>query len=132
MAASQTTAATNTAATSLLIYDGDCGFCTQAARKFVVLGSGLVTTAPWQTLQLADYGLTEHDCSQAAFFVAGDDVHRGAAAVAYGLKACPRPWSLLGTALAVPPLSWLSRAIYPMVARYRHKLPGATDACRIG
>ncbi|MGH9170291.1 MAG: hypothetical protein ACRD0Z_05400, partial [Acidimicrobiales bacterium] len=36
-----------------------------------------------------------------------------------------------GRALSVPPLRWLAAAVYPVVARVRHRLPGGTPACRV-
>ena len=36
-----------------------------------------------------------------------------------------------GALLLAPPVSWFARPGYWLVARYRHRLPGATDACRL-
>ncbi len=41
-------------------------------------------------------------------------------------------WGLIGRLMLVPPVSWLAAAVYAVVARNRHRLPGATDACRVG
>lgn len=118
--------------TDLLIYDGDCGFCTTSARKFVDFVGESTTIAPWQAVDLDAYGLTEADCTAAAYFVDADGVaHRGADAFAHGLQTGGAPWSLLGKVLAVPPIIWVGRAVYPLIAKYRYKLPGATDACRL-
>jgi predicted DCC family thiol-disulfide oxidoreductase YuxK len=37
----------------------------------------------------------------------------------------------LGWLLLVPPVSWLAIPVYALVARYRYRMPGSTDACRI-
>ncbi len=132
MAASQTTAVTKpSSAVGLLIFDGDCGFCTAAARKFADFAGQSAQIAPWQVLDLADYGLTEADCSTAVYFVQGSVSYRGADAVVHGLQVCRTPWPLVGKLMGAPPFIWLTRGVYPVIARYRHKLPGSTDACRI-
>ena len=131
MAASQTTAATKSAALGLLIFDGDCGFCTTAARKFGDFAGESADVVPWQALDLNDYGLTEQDCTSAAYWVQDGQNYRGADAFAKGLQVCNTPLRLVGKIMSVPPVSWLARGIYPIIAKYRHKLPGATNACRI-
>jgi len=41
-------------------------------------------------------------------------------------------WSaVLGHALLAPPFRWLAAAGYPLVSRWRHRLPGGTPACRL-
>jgi len=132
MAASPITAETNSAALGLLIFDGDCGFCTTAARKFADLAGDSATVMPWQALDLDDYGLTEDDVSTAAYWVHDGANHRGADAFVHGLQVCRRPWPMVGKVIGLRPFIWIARGVYPLVAKYRHRLPGATDACRIG
>ena len=115
----------------MLIYDGDCGFCTQMARW---LGGHLperFVVTPWQGLDLAAFGLTEQDVSTAAYWVDEDGAHRGSTGIARCLVAMGKPWSIAGCAMAVPPLSWLARGVYRLIANNRYRLPGSTDACRI-
>jgi len=131
MVASPTTAETKSEAVGLLIFDGDCGFCTNAARKFGLLVDAAVTIEPWQALDLADYGLTEQEVSTAAYWVQDGHNYRGADAVAHGLRVCGQPWATFGRLLGVPPFIWLARALYPVIAKYRYRLPGSSDACRL-
>ena len=134
MAASPTTAETNQHAVGLLIFDGDCGFCTTAAQKFGDFAHESTEVSPWQALgtdRLDAIGLTENDVSTAAYWIEDGVNYRGADAFAQALQSCRAPLPLLGKLLALPPLIWLARAIYPLLAKYRHKLPGATNACRI-
>lgn len=131
MVASPTTAETSAAALGLLIYDGDCGFCTQTARKFGDFAGESAAIAPWQSLDLTEYGLTETDCTTAAYWVQDGVAHRGADAFVHGLAVCDNPMRLVGKVLGLPPILWLAHRVYPLVAKYRHRLPGATDACRI-
>ncbi len=131
MAASPTTAGTNAAALGLLIYDGDCGFCTTAARKFADFAGESATIMPWQALDPADFGLTEADCTTSAYWVQDGQHYGGADAVVCALQVCKSPWPRVGRVLGTRPFIWLARLVYPVVARFRHLLPGATDACRI-
>ena len=143
MAASQTTAATSgatpasaltPAGSEVLIYDGDCGFCTSSARWFEDrVGPGVVV-APWQSLDLDDFGLTEQDTQTASYWVDADRrVLRGADGIAGAMQACSPRWlRTAGWLVAMPPLVWAARGLYPLIARYRYRLPGSTDACRIG
>lgn len=131
MAASQTSAETDPAATGLLIFDGDCGFCTTAARSFAHRVNGSVRIVASQQIDPTDYGLTDQDVASAVYWVAHGHAYAGADAVAHALAAGDRPWSWVGRALRVPPLRWLARALYPVIARHRHRLPGATAACRL-
>ena len=119
-------------ASGLLIYDGDCGFCTQAARKFVDFADGSAEIAPWQSLDLGEHGLTEQDTSTAAYWVTDGVAYRGADAFVHGLQVCRTPLRIVGKLVGTIPFIWMARAVYPLIAKYRHRLRGATDACRIG
>lgn len=117
----------------LLVYDGDCGFCTASVawlRRRLPAGSEL-TVAPWQDLDLRAVGLLPTEVLEAAWWVGpGGDRRRGARAAAAALRAAGGAWGVAGRVLDVPPVSWLAAAVYRLVARYRYRLPGATDACR--
>lgn len=119
-------------AAPLMIYDGDCGFCTVSARW---LERGLPPAAdvrPWQALDLGALGLTEHDVTTAAWWIdASGRSHRGSRGIARALAAS-RGWrKAVGWLLLAPPVSWLAVPLYAVVARNRHRMPGATDACRV-
>lgn len=119
--------------TRLLVYDGDCGFCTQSAKWAQRGLPDDVRVEPWQTLDLDELGLTEHDVVTAAWWVdAAGRTHRGSHAAAEVLVASRARWRrAAGHLLRLPPFSWLGVPVYALVARYRYKLPGATDACRV-
>jgi len=117
---------------AVLIYDGDCGFCTASARWLQARLPGAAAVTPHQAIDLAPVGLTEAETSRAAYWVdETGSTHRGAAAIAAALAACGGTWGIIGRLLAIPPLSWLASGVYAVVARNRHRLPGATDACRL-
>ncbi len=41
------------------------------------------------------------------------------------------PWAVAGRILLAPPVSWVAPLGYRLVARYRHRLPGGTPACKV-
>lgn len=120
---------------SVLVYDGDCGFCTAAAawaaRKF---RHGERAQA-WQLLDLAlleEHGLHRDDVERAAWWV--DDTglrERGHRAVGRALHAGGGLRRLAGWFVLTAPSSWLAAGVYRLVARWRHRLPGGTPACRL-
>lgn len=119
-------------ARQLLVYDGDCGFCTWSARWAGTRLPADAQVRPWQSLELDELGLTRDEVTEAAWWF--DDQgrkHRGSRAAARALSASPTGWRILGWLLRVPPVSWLAIPIYALVARFRYRLPGGTDACRV-
>lgn len=119
-------------ATQLLVYDGDCGFCTKAARWAATGLPAGADVQPWQAVDLAEIGLTLQDVTDAAWWFDESGVkHRGSRAAA-GVLAASDGWRrIVGLLLKLPPISWLAVPVYALIARYRYKLPGATDACRV-
>jgi predicted DCC family thiol-disulfide oxidoreductase YuxK len=116
----------------LLIFDGDCGFCTTSARfaKRWVDRHGRYDLRPWQEVDLARYGLTETDCIEAAQFVRADgSVHAAQFAIAEGLRHGAPLWRPLGWLVAAPGVSWVAGKVYTWVADHRYQLPGGTPAC---
>lgn len=120
----------------LLLYDGECGFC-HAAVRFVLARdrSGRFDFAALQSVAaasvLAPHGGRPADLT--TFYVLED--YRGPA---------PRLWSRSDAALLVArELGWPWRAasalrmaprplrdpVYDLVARHRHRIRGAADAC---
>jgi len=119
-----------------LIYDGDCGFCTTAARWVARRwdGAPAPVAVPWQRVpveQAARMHLSADEMARSAWWSEGGRVEEGSRAVARALEATDGPWALVGRALLVPPISWVAPWGYRLVARYRHRLPGGTPACRV-
>ncbi|GAA4729372.1 hypothetical protein GCM10025782_30300 [Pedococcus ginsenosidimutans] len=119
----------------LLIFDGDCGFCTTSAR-FVsrwVDRRHRYDVQPWQELDLAPLGVTEADCIEAAQFVRRDgSVVAGHRAIAAGLTHGAPLWRPLGHLLTLPGVSAVAARVYAWVADHRYALPGGTPACAPG
>ena len=118
----------------ILIHDGDCAFCTRAARWIERRWrAGTARSVASQSLDddaLAGFGLTHTDVSEAAWWVAADGTtSRGDRAIAAALCAAPGWTHRLGRALSLPAIRALAPIGYALVAANRHRLPGATEAC---
>jgi len=118
----------------ILVFDGDCGFCTSSARwlhRWVVSG-GSTHLAPWQQLDLADLRLTAEQCLAAVQWVGPDgSVLAGHLAIAASLRAGRPVWRPVGALLVVPGVSWLAKRAYTWIAAHRYALPGGTPACKV-
>ncbi|TFC61876.1 DUF393 domain-containing protein [Cryobacterium sp. TMT2-15-1] len=116
----------------LLIYDGDCAFCTTSVNTMRRLITGMPTSSPYQWTDLASYALTTKEAQSRVWLVVDDHRFGGAAAVAALLRHQPNALlRVLGWLGTVPPWSWAAEVGYRLVARYRHRLPGGTPACRM-
>jgi predicted DCC family thiol-disulfide oxidoreductase YuxK len=120
---------------SLLVYDGDCSFCSSSARWIAARWQGPEQAVAWQHLsadQRERLGLSLDDVRCAAWWVDRDGRRsRGHVAIARALRAAPGWPSIVGRILLIPPFRWLAAATYPLIARWRHRLPGGTPACRM-
>jgi predicted DCC family thiol-disulfide oxidoreductase YuxK len=119
---------------SMLIYDGDCSFCSSSARWISAYWDGAQRAIAWQHLSAAELerlGLTQDDVRRAAWWIDPDGRRsRGHLAIARALRA-GRGWpSVAGALLLFPPFRWLGAGAYPLIARWRYRLPGGTPACR--
>ena len=119
-----------------LIYDGACGFCTASAlwvsRRWA--GADAPVAVPWQELPedwVTELHLTGDDLARSAWWADGARVEGGSRAVGHALLAARGPWAVAGRLLLVPPVSWVAPPGYRLVARYRHRLPGGTPACKV-
>jgi len=116
----------------VLVYDGDCGFCTRTAEWAEARLPADTTVQPYQWLDLEPLGLTPEDGQRAAWWI--DDrgrCHRGHRAAGHALVAMGGLWRVPGALFLIPPISWVAAGIYALVARFRYKLPGGTPACRL-
>jgi predicted DCC family thiol-disulfide oxidoreductase YuxK len=124
----------------IILFDGDCGFCTRSADWLTGTFPGSIEVVPYQHAYLNGLGVTEADCASAVQWVPRDGQRQhGAAAIAAALRAggAGRPdwvgWSAraTGAITAVPPLAWLAALAYRWVSANRHRLPGGTPACQL-
>jgi len=118
----------------VLLFDGDCGFCTTSARflHHWVVRDGATRVAPWQFLDLEALGLTADQCRAAVQWVGEDgQVASGHVAIAAALRTGHPVWRPVGALLVAPGFSWLAARLYSWVAAHRDALPGGTPACRM-
>jgi len=119
----------------LLVYDGDCSFCSSSVRWLVSYWSGPQQAVPWQHLSAGDLerlGLSLDDVRRAVWWVdPSGGRSRGHLAIARALRATHGWPSVVGQVLVVPPFRWLAAVAYRLIARWRHRLPGGTPACRM-
>ncbi len=115
----------------MLVYDGDCAFCTTCARLLERIGPDAEIVA-WQLTDLDEIGITEERAAAAVQCVQPDGTARsGHEAIAVTLKAGGPIWRIAGHALLLPGVSWLAAKAYRLVADNRYRLPGSTPACAV-
>ncbi|MDA2945966.1 MAG: DUF393 domain-containing protein [Actinomycetota bacterium] len=115
----------------VLVFDGDCAFCTSSARSAKRL-LRLDAVEPWQKLDLEELGLDPERCGAALQWVGVDGQIREAEhAVVAAMRHAGGVWRLPAAALSAPGIRSLAAHIYRWVARNRHRLPGGTPACRL-
>lgn len=123
--------------TPLLIFDGDCGFCTSAVDALQKQMRTKFETIPYQFADLEKYHLTTEECSQRIYLIVNtaEDTEKQYS----GHKAISKIWRIqanilwkaLGWFIIIPGINLLSYLGYWLMAKYRHKLPGGTPACQL-
>ena len=115
----------------VLVFDGDCAFCTSSARALGRIGPR-AAVVPWQEADLEALGITAEQAIEAVQWVAADGaVLSGHRAIAATLATAGRGWRLIGRILTLPVISPLAAVVYRWVADNRHRLPGGTPACAV-
>ncbi len=116
----------------LLVYDGDCAFCTLwvgRLQRWLPRFPDVITS---QAADLDALGLSEEDVRDYVWLVTPTKQRAGAAAFSGLLKGQPHfGWAFLGHLLDTWPLSVLADLGYRVIAKHRHRLPGSTASCEI-
>ncbi|MFE8938016.1 thiol-disulfide oxidoreductase DCC family protein [Streptomyces sp. NPDC007872] len=116
----------------VLVYDGDCGFCTTAARFTERRVRPRCDVVPWQFADLDALGVTrERAAYEVVWVTPAGEVDGGSRAVAKALVSAGGIWALSGRTLLLPGVRWVARRIYRVVAAHRHRLPGGTPTCAV-
>lgn len=120
---------------SVLIFDGDCAFCTTTAHWAATSfrhGERIQSAQSLGDQELESWGLSRQDVGRAAWWVDADGrLARGHRAVGRALQAGGGGRRAAGWIVVTPPASWVAAGLYRLVVRWRHRLPGATPACRV-
>lgn len=124
--------ATVTGAGDLLLFDGDCAFCSSVERFARRLMRRFPATVPYQDADVAAFGLTAEDCEREVQWIGGDGRRAaGHLAIAQALVATGSGWALLGRLLRAPGVRAAAGLGYRWVAANRHRLPGGAPACSL-
>jgi predicted DCC family thiol-disulfide oxidoreductase YuxK len=116
----------------ILVFDGDCAFCTTWVNRLRELLPRFPEALPFQWIDYAELGLDEHDVTHYAWYVSPTRQLGGHLAFSALLRAQRGPWwRFAGWLLATPPYSWIAALGYRFIARNRHRLPGGTPACAL-
>lgn len=116
----------------VLLYDGDCAFCSTCARFIERRIPTSAEVLAWQLTDLEALGIEPETAAAAVQWVDVDGtVAAGSDAVAGLLVDAGSFWRPFGLLISVPPGRWLAGPVYRLVARNRHRLPGGTAACAL-
>ncbi len=117
----------------MLIYDGDCGFCSRTAawlrRR---LPRGYEIRASQRIENLGAFKLSRREVHEAAFWIDPDGRrHRAHLAIVRALESSGGFLGSFARLGRVWPFEPIAEWLYFVIARNRHRLPGAADHCRI-
>jgi predicted DCC family thiol-disulfide oxidoreductase YuxK len=116
----------------VLVYDGDCGFCTSSvtfAERRIRPSCGIT---PWQFAELDALGVTQSRAERELLWITPHGtVYGGAQAVAKLLLSARGGWAVLGAVLRLPPIRWIAHGVYRIIADNRDRMPGGTAACAL-
>lgn len=116
----------------VLVYDGDCAFCTKAVGVVETLIKPDADMVAWQFADLGALGTTRERAEYELLWVHRDGgADGGAQAVASLLRHAGGIWAALGWIARIPPFRWLAHGAYRLVANNRGRLPGGTPACSL-
>jgi predicted DCC family thiol-disulfide oxidoreductase YuxK len=113
-----------------LLFDGDCSFCTAAARRAIRINPGASVVA-WQQADLAALGVTAAEATAALQYVGGARAGAGSDAIALFLVDAGGLYRVAGRFLLVPGIRPLAQVAYRWVAAHRYRLPGGSPACAV-
>lgn len=116
----------------VLVYDGDCAFCTSCVRFVERSVRPRCEITPWQFADLDALGTSQRRAEHELLWITPDGaVHGGAQAVAQLLLSARGAWPVPGALLTLPPFRRPAHGLYRLVADHREHLPGGTPACAL-
>lgn len=120
------------ASEAVVLFDGVCGICNTWV-DFVMRRDrdAVIRFAPLQgtyTQEMLD-GLDPEAPPETLLLIDADGLHPYSSAALKAFAKLPQPWRVMGLLLWVPPP--LRDAAYRVVAKYRYRVFGRKDACRL-
>ena len=111
----------------VLIWDGDCAFCSRCVKFVERRIKPRAIIISYQKASLDELGLTDEQCSSALQWVDIDGrVCSGSRAVAALLRSSSGAWHVLGVLIDIPIIRLIAEGGYQLIARNRKHLPGGT------
>ena len=119
-----------------LIFDGDCAFCTSSAhwlaRRLHRPEGPNARLVPWQFTDLAALGTTAQRAQREALWINTDgSIYGGAAAFAEWLTFRGSAYGVVARVINLPVVRALAAAVYRVIAKNRHRMPGGSPACAL-
>jgi predicted DCC family thiol-disulfide oxidoreductase YuxK len=119
-----------------IIYDGDCAFCTSSAdwlaRRLHRPEGPNPRLVPWQFTDLAALGTTAERTQREALWITPEGtIYGGAAVFTEWLKFRGGSYAAVGHAMNLPGIQGLAAAVYRLIAKNRHRMPGGSPACAL-
>jgi predicted DCC family thiol-disulfide oxidoreductase YuxK len=117
----------------VLLYDGDCAFCTSSVNVLRRHVRPRADLQPWQRADLEHLGVSAEQCRTSIQWISspGAPALTRGRAVAAVLKVGRQPWPAVSAVLQLPGVASAVDLGYRLVAANRHRLPGSTPACRL-
>jgi predicted DCC family thiol-disulfide oxidoreductase YuxK len=116
----------------LMVFDGDCAFCSTWMNRLERTLPRFPRSTPHQWADLDALGLTSDDVTRYAWYITPTRQYAGHLAFSALLRAQPAvALRFAGQLLATPPFSWAAALGYRLISANRHRLPGGTPACRL-
>lgn len=119
---------------TLMLYDGECGFCSWSVQQALRLARGQLAAEPLQAPGvLARYGIPQKAAMLSLHVVTPDGkLHRGGAAIRMVLRELAWLWPA-DYLWYLPGFAWLMDRAYDAAARHRHRLGRwlGLSACRL-
>lgn len=109
---------------ALLLYDGNCRFCVRLLTRFQGWLRPGVSAVALQDFASADLRLQSDELRKAITYVSGEEVSRGAEAIANAIGGIARVYY-------VPGVRQFADWGYRVVARQRHLMPGGCEASSV-
>ena len=117
----------------VFLFDGDCAFCSSAARWLIRHVPTGTQVSAWQHVDLDRLGVPVAEVAAAVVLVEPAGRRSGAQAIAALLCGSrSRAWRGVGRVMTLPLIRDLAALVYRQVAANRHRLPGGTPQCALG
>lgn len=116
----------------VVLYDGECGLCNHSVKFLLKRDGGQLYYAPLQGETAATLRAKHPEIPptlESVVLVDHDHVYLRSKAFLHGAKYLTRPWRWAYAFRWLP--SFLLDLVYRVVARFRYRIWGKYDACRL-